>query len=178
MNEIIAQVLYVINVILYIASLNSSKKVLLLILNFASNLFFIAHYILLGGLTGASTAIVTTTYLVVIFFLEKYNKENLKLPFCIVFMILAVVAGILTWEGIFSIFPIFSSLFYLVGLNFTNIVKVKVSALLSLSFNLVYLISVRSYVGSIFQFGMIISAIIGIIRSVKSSKKPSTKVAS
>lgn len=170
-KTILSSIFYAINVILYVATLNQSKKFTLLLFNVSSNLFFIAHYIVLDAWTGATTAIVTTLFLITVFFLEKYHKEKFTRPVLVVFIALMLVAGIQSWEDVNSLFAIVAGILCLVGIIFSDVVKIKTCAVLSLSFNLVYLIAVKSYLGAVCQVCLIISGIVGIVRNIISKKR-------
>ena len=73
--EILAYILVGIADLLFVASMLSKKKNLLVLFLIVSDILFASHYLCLGGLTGAVNIFVDAGYLIIIFFLERNNKE-------------------------------------------------------------------------------------------------------
>ena len=127
--EILAYILVGIADLLFVASMLSKKKNLLVLFLIVSDILFASHYLCLGGLTGAVNIFVDAGYLIIIFFLERNNKEKYNLPVTILAMGLTIFLSIQTWASAISLIPMFSMLIYFTGMIFKNVVLVKAGAL-------------------------------------------------
>lgn len=154
----------------YAGSMLAKRKNLLTILLFCSDVLFATHYLLLGGTTGAVTIFIDAVYLATIFLLEKFNKQKFSLIPTIIAMILVITFGIITWQGAISLLPMCSILIYLTGMIFTKVFIVKGGALIRNILNIIYMMLITSYLGACLEFVLMLTALIGIILSVRNYK--------
>ncbi len=173
---VFSQVLVFIADAFFIASMFSKKKTWLVVLLFASDILFASHYLCLGGATGAITIYVDAVYLVVMFLLEKFNKTKYNLIPTITTMIIMIVSCSLTWQGPISLLPMFSMLIYLTGMIFTNLVFVKSGAMIRNLLNACYMFSIASYIGASLELCLMISALVGIVLTIKKNKERNANV--
>ena len=168
---ILSQILVVIADILFVSSMFSKKKVWLVLLLFVSDIVFASHYLCLdGGLTGATTIFIDAIYLIVIFLLEKNNKTKNNLIPTVIAITLTITFGVITWQGAISLLPIFSMLIYLTGMIFTNLIFVKGGAMIRNLLNTIYMFAIASYVGASLELCLMMSALVGIILTIKNNK--------
>ena len=107
MNNIITQGIGFIGLIMviYIFQFNNRKKLLSSMI--IPGLFFIVHFILLGAFTGAIMNILNIFRNYV--FSQKYSKKWANNNYWLyLFTVIYVIAGILTWEGYYTLLPIFA----------------------------------------------------------------------
>ena len=168
---ILSQILVVVADSFFVVSMFSKKKLLLVMCLFMSDIIFACHYLCLGGITGASTIFIDAAYLVVMFILEKCNKTKYSIIPTISAMILMIVSCVLTWQGPISLLPMFSMLVYLTGMIFTNLVFVKSGAMVRNLLNACYMFAIASYIGASLELCLMVSAIVGIILTIKNHKK-------
>lgn len=169
---ILSQIFVVIADILFVCSMLSKRKINIVLFLCVSDILFATHYLLLGnGLTGSAVILLDAVFLLVLCTLERRNKTKFTLPATIITMFITVVLSLLTWQGALSLFPTFSMLIYLAGMIFTNTVFVKAGVLVRNILNIIYLFILSSYVGAVLEIMLMISAIVGIVLSLRATKK-------
>ncbi len=168
---IFSQVLVGISDLLYVGSMLNKKKLGLVLFLFFSDVLYASHLLVLGALTGSIIIFIDAAFLLVTYLLEKFNKQKYVKYAVIVTCVATIVTTIFTWVGAISLLPMFSMLVYLFGMVFNNVVFVKGGALLRNLLNIIYLILITSYVGAILEFGLMVSAIVGIIINIKKKDK-------
>ena len=85
----------------------------------------------------------------------------------IIFIIVAIVSGIITWQNPFSIIPIIAAIVFTYGLWQDNVKITKVCTAITSGNWVVYNMVVKAYVGAIQSMAECTSAIIAIIRYKK-----------
>jgi len=83
----------------------------------------------------------------------------------VLFEIVAIVSGIISWQNIWSLIPIIVTVVYTYGLWQDNVTVIRITTgIAGLGWS-IYDIIVRAYVGAIQEISQFISAIISLIRN-------------
>ena len=149
--------------------LQKKKTALILFLLF-SDILVALHYFCLNALTGSIIIFIDAIFLIASFVLEKFKKDKYVIWLVSATMVSIVITTILTWSGPISLLPMFSILVYLVGMIFKNVVFIKIGAMIRNLLNVVYMLLITSYVGAFLELCLMVSAVIGIILSIKRKK--------
>lgn len=161
MNLIIANIIgFIAFVVTLIAYHRATKKKIFENMIFANNLDVI-HYLVLGAYSGCITKVIALIRNFVIIKKEKYEWLSSKV-ILILFIILYVVSGILSFTNIFSIFCIVAAIIYLIWCWNGNELQVKRAAFYCYFLWLIYNSSVQLYAGIISNVVSIISTFIAL----------------
>lgn len=160
---ILAQIIGGIVLILTVISVQFKTKEKILMCQIIANVLVSIQYFLLDALTGGVVAIINVIRCVIFYF---YKKKNMKpsIVFLGVFIIVAVVSGILTWQSIYSIIPIIAAIVFTYGLWQDNIKITRICTAITAGNWSIYNIIVKAYAGAIQSVAECISAIIAMIR--------------
>ena len=134
----------------------------ILTLQMVSGLLFTVHYLMLGAYTGAIMNLLGAFRSLVYSNRRKYWASSKIWP--IGFSVAFLISGILTWDNVFSVFPLIAMLMSSVVLW---IEQPKINRMLSLPTStcwLIYNIKTVSYPGIITEIFVLSSIVIGIIR--------------
>lgn len=127
-----------------------------------SGLLFTVHYLLLGAYTGAIMNLLGALRSLV--YSNRGKKWSSSIAWPIGFSIAFLISGILTWDNVFSVFPLIAMLMSSIVLW---IEQPKINRILSLPTSgcwLIYNIKTLSYPGIITEIFVLSSIVIGIIR--------------
>jgi hypothetical protein len=131
--------------------------------------FFSVHYLLIGAMTAAAVNFMGVFSGFCYYLREKKGSRGWFVP--IFFISLRWVTGILTWEGWYSLLLLTGLTVSSIGLAISKPQMIRklylVRAPLCLSYNII----VFSTGGMIYELATLISALIGIFKSEKASKK-------
>lgn len=126
-----------------------------------SNIFNLTHYFLLGAFSGCITKSLAIFRDCVVIQKEK-NKKLSKKRYLFIFIVLYIIASIITYNGIISIMPFIAALTYIIFIWNGNEIQIKKVALFSYVLWLLYNIFVYSLIGIISNSISIISTLIAI----------------
>lgn len=153
-----------------VASYQQKSHKNILTFQMVSGLLFTVHYLLLGAYTGAVMNLLGAFRSLVYSNRGKKWSSSIIWPVC--FSIAFLISGILTWDNIFSVFPLIAMLMSSVVLW---VEKPKINRMLSLPTStcwLIYNIKTLSYPGITTEIFVLTSIIIGILRlDIKRKKK-------
>ena len=158
---IIAQVLGFIAFVISLLAFHKNKKEKILGSMILSNIFDLIHYLLLGAYSGCITKLIAICRNIFVIFKDK-NKVLSSNIFLYVFILVYIMSGILTFENIWSIFPIVSALIYVVAIWKGNELTLKKAACFGYFLWLIYNILVLSISGIISNIVSICSLFIAI----------------
>lgn len=159
----IAQIFGLIGLIFTILSYQNTKKDKFLIGQILSNATFTIQYLLLGAYSAVVSIIIA---LLRNFTFLKFSKKNERVPFIIflLFEMIVVIFGIITFDGIISLFPIIITLLFSYATWQNNL---KVTYFISFIVMVLYIIFnfyVGAYVSIISNVLELISTIVGLIK--------------
>lgn len=162
MKETIGQIIGFIAMAIIVASYQQKSHKNILTFQMISGLLFTVHYLLLGAYTGAVMNLLGAFRSLV--YSNRGKKWSSSIAWPIGFSIAFLISGIMTWDNIFSVFPLIAMLMSSVVLW---IEQPKINRMLSLPTSgcwLIYNIKTLSYPGIITEIFVLSSIVIGIIR--------------
>lgn len=160
---IVAQIIGGIVLILTVISIQFKTKEKILMCQIIANVLISIQYFLLDALTGGVVSVINVIRCIIFY---VYKKKNMKpsIVFLGIFVIVAVVSGILTWQSVFSIIPIIAAIVFTYGLWQDNIKITRICTAITAGNWSIYNIIVKAYAGAIQSVAECISAITAIIR--------------
>ena len=145
------------------------EKQQILYMQIIAYMLFSIHYYLLSGVTGAICNVIGLMALLVIYLFEKYNLKNKK---SIVFVLigLLLMVNIISFQNIFSIFPIIASVIVLFSFLENNENDIRWMGFISAICWLFYAIVYKSYISIAFEVVTLTSVVISILKNKKGGK--------
>ena len=128
-----------------------------------ANIFYGIQYLLLNAYSALASNIVSIVKTGVFYKYEKNNKE-ISLYTLLIFEIMIIVLGIITFKNIYSIIPIFIASIYTYGTWQKNLKITYSIGIIASILWVFYNFIVGAYVAIIGSFFELFSSIIGIIR--------------
>lgn len=168
MQIIIGQLVGFVATVLCFLIYQQKDRKRILFVKLLADLTWMLHYFLLSAYSGVAICIISTARAIVFLNPEKkWADKRFWVPF---FLVMAGVMGYLTWNGIFSLFPILASVISIISFaqnkpKITRLLAFPVSASL-----LTYDFWIQSIPGIINESAVIISSFIGLLRYDKKSK--------
>lgn len=139
-----------------------TKNKMLFCLLFDS-IFCILQYILLGAFAGACTNIISLIR-VIIFSKRDTNKYFSKNNVLHIIILLYVIMGIVTYDGMMSMLPSIATIMYTIVLWQDNPTKIRCGSSIMFLMWFIYNLTVGAYISSIVEAISLISAIASIIK--------------
>ena len=140
--------------------MRTQKK--LLVVQIITTLAFCIHYGFIGAFSGMVMNGLGIVRNIAYYYKDKPLFSGRKCP--VFFGILMTVAGVLSWQGWYSIFVLLGLVINTVCLSFANPQSIRKSILVSSPLVLIYDVFVLSAGGIIYESVVIVSSIIGLIR--------------
>ncbi len=159
---VIGQGIGVIALIFNVLSYQQKTHKKILLCQSLGGLLFTLHFLLIGAYTGAVLNLLGAVRSLIYSNREKSWANKKIWP--IIFLIAFTLSGILTWDGIFSLFPTVAMLLSTVVLWIENPKLNRVLSFPTSAFWLIYNISRKSYSGIATEIFISTSIIIGYIR--------------
>lgn len=147
---------------LLLSSWQTSKKKALVYISLDS-LFYIIQYALLGAYSGLFSNIVSFIRTLTFYFKDQNKFIQNKITIFLI-AIAYLLVGILTYDGITSIFPVVVSILYTLSLWQDDVKIIRYSTALLVLGWFIYNISVGAYSSSIVEFILLVSSLISIIK--------------
>lgn len=127
------------------------------------------HYAFLGAWPGMTNRCVTTVRNAIAFYGAKHKRKSYRfLP--IIFVIIYIILGIITYNSVFSLLPMAGAVVYTVAIYIGDVTKIRYAYVVANIFWLVYNIFVFSIVGIITQIAIVTIGLIAIFRYRKSKQ--------
>ena len=163
LTDIIGQALGIVAVVLGFISFQRKTQFGIIVSQCATALVFSTHYLLLSAPTAVALNFLSALICVFCAFTNKKQSKS-KLG-VVINVILIVVAGVLTWESIFSLLLIAGLAVNVISLSFSNPQNTRRAMFVKSPLCLAYNLAVSSVGGVIFECVVITSAIIGLIKN-------------
>lgn len=160
--ELIGQIVGFVAVALGFVSFQMRTQKQLLVVQFVTTLTFCLHYYLIGATSGLVLNLLGAVRNLAYYYREKPLFSGKKCP--IFFALLMGVAGVLTWQGAYSLFVVAGLVINTICLSFAQPQKIRASILVTSPLVLVYDVFVSSFGGVIYESVVIVSSIIGLLR--------------
>ena len=149
-NKIFIQIIGAIGYGLLAYSYFEKKKKDILLIEIVSYMFFVTHYYLLDGITGAICNFIGMFALFVIYIFDKYELKHKSL-ISTLFILLLLIVNIMTFQNIYSIFPLIASIIVIISFMFDDENKIRLVGIISAVCWLIYAIVYKSYIAIIFE---------------------------
>ena len=146
------------------------KKRDILLIEIIAYLLFSIHYYLLNGITGAICNLIGLMALITIYLFDKYKFHN-KFLVSIFFIILLFVVNILTFQNIYSIFPMIALTIVILSFLSNNENLIRKVGVISAICWLVYAIVYKSYISIIFEVITFINVCFALYKNIKKKRK-------
>ena len=166
MIYVVSQIIGFIGFIVSLIAYHRKKKETILKNMLIANVLDLTHYFLLGAYSGCITKVIAILRNAFIIIKGKFKILSSKI-FLIIFIVMYVVAGVLLYNGVLSMFPIVAAIIYMVGIWNGDEVTVKKIACLCYFLWLAYNIYVLSISGIVSNIVSIISTYIAIKYVIK-----------
>lgn len=166
---ILAQICGIIALILTVTAVQFKTKEKIVMCSVFANIVVAIQFFLLNAITGAVVSIINTIRCIIFYY---YKKKDMKpsIIILLIFEIIAVVSGIMSWQNIWSIIPIIVTVIYTYGLWQDNVKVIRIATGIAGFGWAIYDIIVMAYVGAIQEASQLISAIIALFRNRKDIK--------
>lgn len=159
---IIGQIMGFVAVVLGFVSFQMRTQKQLLVVQTATTIAFCVHYFLIGATSGMLLNLLGIARNLAYYHKDKPFFSGNKCP--IFFSVMMGVAGLLSWQGYYSIFVVLGLVINTLCLSFSDPQKIRKSILVTSPMVLVYDAFVLSIGGIIYESVAIISSTIGIVR--------------
>ena len=169
MKDLLIQMIGGIGYFLLALSFYKKEKKEILMMQVISYIFFTIHYYLLNAITGTMCNILGLISLVIIYYLSVKNKN--KKTIVLIMIPILLIISLLTYQNIFSIFPIIAVIISLLSFINDNENIIRFIGIISAIGWLIYAIVYHSYVAIIFEISIIISTVIAYIKNKNNSGK-------
>lgn len=145
------------------------EKKKILFMQILAYVLFTIHYYLLSGVTGAICNFIGLFALLTIYFFEKYNLKY-KNILAVFFVIIIIIINIVTFQNVFSIFPIIASSIVIISFLTDNEDIIRGIGVVSAVCWLIYAIAYKSYVSIVFEVFTLIGTCIAFIKNTSNPK--------
>lgn len=160
---IIGQCLSGIAVLVGFISFQQKTPSRILVCEIISASVFSMHYFLIGAPTAVALNLLAVVQCVVYYFRDKRGSKSPIVP--LIFTVLVITSGILTWEGWHSAFIVFGLAVYSVSIAFPKAQTIRYAMLLKSPTCLVYNAVACSVGGVVYECAVLISSVIGTVRN-------------
>lgn len=166
---ILAQICGIIALILTVIAVQFKTKEKIVMCSVFANIVVAMQFFLLNAITGAVVSIINTIRCIIFYY---YKKKDIKpsIIILLIFEIIAVVSGIMSWQNIWSIIPIIVTVIYTYGLWQDNVKVIRIATGIAGFGWAIYDVIVMAYVGAVQEASQLISAIIALFRNRKEIK--------
>ena len=169
LNTLLVQGVGAIGYTLLAFSYFKKEKKQILFIQIFSYIFFVIHYYLLNGITGAICNLIGLFALTTIYMFEKHKIKN-KILVSTFFIILLLSVNIMTYQNIFSIFPMVASVIVIISFLEDNENDVRGIGVLAAICWLVYAIAYKSYIAIVFEVITFINVVIAFLKNLSEKK--------
>jgi len=162
---LIIQFIGLIGYVLLSYSYFKKKKKDILLIQIFSYIMFILHYQFLGAITGSVCNLLGLLSFLIIYLFDVL-KKNKKILLCIIIPILLVIS-FLTYENIFSIFPIIGIVLAVLSFTTNNEDLIRRTGIVGAICWLIYSVVYKSYISIIFEAVTLVSVVIAYFKRRK-----------
>lgn len=160
---IIAQIIGVIVLVITVIGIQFKTKEKILFFQIIANSLVSIQYFLLNALTGGIIAFINVIRCIIFYYYKKKDKKP-SLTFLIIFIICAIICGIVTWQNGYSIMPIIASVVFTYGLWQDDVKITRICIAITEANWTIYNIIVQAYAGALQAGADCISALIALVR--------------
>lgn len=169
MYYIIGQIMGIIAVVLGFISFQMKTKQGILIFQILTAFVFSIHYLLIGAMTAVGLNLLSAVKSICYYYRDKKNDKGVLVP--IIFISLISLSGFLTWEGWYSALVMIGLIINAFSLAFFDANRIRISNFIKSPICLIYNFIVNSGGGIIYECAVLISSLIGILKTSKYNKE-------
>jgi len=160
---IFVQVLGILTLVLFVASLQQRQKERFLLLQIIGTMLFIVQYAVTGRITGAVIFIIVVIRGIVFY---CYKKKDLKpsLAVLIIFQVALVVTTYFVWQNILSIVPYIATAIKTWGVWQDDMKWTRRASMFCQCFMIIYNLSASMYTGALTELCALASTLIAMWR--------------
>ncbi len=155
--------------LLSVSYYKKNKKEILFIQIF-SYIFFTIHYYMLSGKTGALCNFLGLIAFIIIYLFDKFKVKN-KTILTILLIPFLINISLITYENIFSIFPIIASCVVIISFLSNNENFIRGIGLIAAVCWLIYAVVYKSYVAIVFEVITLIATIVAFVKYIRIKKE-------
>lgn len=170
MNFILIQLIGAIAYIAIAISYYKKEKKSILLMQIFAYVMFTIHYCLLSGIAGVICNLIGLIALVVIYVFDKYKLKN-KWLVGMLFVVALIVINIVTFQNVFSIFPMVASVIVIISFIMDNEDFIRKIGIVSALCWLVYAIAYKSYISIAFEAVTLVGVCVALIKNSKKKVK-------
>ena len=157
------QILGIIPLGLFIASLHQRKKENYLLIQIGGTVLFIAQYILTNRITGAVTFTISAIRSLVFYYFKKKNRRPSSVVL-IIFQLALVVSTIITWQGIVSLIPFLATAVKTWSTWQDDMKRIRKTSLFTQGCMIVYNLLASMYTGALTEACNLASTVVAMWR--------------
>lgn len=158
-----AQIVGIFAIIVFAISPHQKTKKKVLIFQLISNLLYAIQYVLLNAFSAVATNVIGGIKNLIFYFYAKDEKE-IPNKFLYIYILIIVIFGVFTFNGLISIIPILVSILYAYAVWQDNLKVYRIITIIGSISWIIYNFLVGAYVGVAGNVFQLISAIIAFIR--------------
>lgn len=163
MDLVIAQVVGISAMITFAIVPHQKTRGRSLAFQLLSSILYAMQYLLLGAFSAVASNIIGAIKNYVFYIYVKKNKD-IPISILVIYILILLISGILTYTNMLSIFPIVLSIMYAYGAWQSNLRIYRIISVFGAALWIIYNFSVGAYIGVIGNVMQFISAIIAIVR--------------
>ncbi len=171
---IIGQMLGIVAVVLGFICFQMKSSRGILIFQIIVAFVFSAHYLLINAFTAMALNLLGAIQCIFYYFRDKRGSKSLAEP--VVFTVMMLIVGFVTWEGWYSAFIVLGLVVNAISLAVFDAQKIRYSMFIKSPACLLYNILVLSGGGIIYECAVLASSIIGVLRNRSEKKSVSVEV--
>ena len=169
-NMLLIQLVGGIGYFLLAVSYFKEDKKGILFIQILSYIGFTIHYYLLDAITGAVCNFLGLIIFIIIYAFSNNKSKNKERILITITVPALVIISSLTYQNIYSVFPIVASIIAIVSFLSDNEDKIRFIGIISAICWFIYAIVSKSYVAIIFEIFIISTTIIAFIKNKKAKK--------
>ena len=159
----IAQSISVVTTVIAILCMQLKKMNMILICQITSNFLAGLTYLLLGGISGLGISIIAVVQSVIMYFYGKKGKSPhpiVTVAFCVSYF----ACSLLVYQNVFDLLPAAAAVFFALSVAQKKPSYYRIFAAINPIFWIAYDVYTLAYVYILMHSGILISAIVGIVR--------------
>lgn len=160
---IIAQVFGILAIFSFSLSPQQKNKKRVVICQLISTIFYGLQYFILGAFSAVAINIIGAIKELIFYSYAKKDKD-IPIKILIIYILIVILSGILTYTNIFSVFPVFLAILGTYGTWQKSLKRYRILVVVSVISWIVYNFVVGAYVNVIGNVFQLVSAIVAIIR--------------
>ncbi|MBE5820464.1 MAG: YgjV family protein [Clostridiales bacterium] len=163
---ILAQIFGFIELIITVIYVHFKSKEKIVMWSVILNLIAATQFFLLNAITGGIVSIINAIRCFVFYYYKKKDKKPSTVTL-VIFISIAVLSGVITWQNIWSIIPIIATVIYTYGLWQDKVKVIRITAgIVGFGWG-IYDIIVMAYVAAIQEFLQLASSVIALYTNRK-----------